>query len=713
MSSGRGSTRLREWHADRRRVGSDERDEVLAEGRASHGGDAGVKRWSWPWVALLAVVALLGVSYSLATVAQPISADDTEHVMLDGTPIGLAPGGARTFTVDARQDGLSEIGVYFGTFKGTLSCTLDVAVSEGSQSLSDGTVPCASLGDNIVSIVARFPAVSDSADDAYQLRIAVTPDSLNGPVVWTSADGSPAIVTRYGSSVRVAAALSTVMERLDRYAPAWFGPGSGVALVVVIVVAAIACLVVRPRWALVALVVLALARGLLWSLLIPPLQGMDEPAHFASVQYIATQGQLPNPAHQGDGTPPYSPSLDVAAGAMGVSDQVPTDRPGYSAEAAADLEAADAAAGTAAGGWGPASGYPPGYYAPAALFYLAAPDDTVAQVHAVRLWSVLLGAAAAVFAWLFLGEAFRDRRVQSALALAFVLQPMVSHQSAIVNNDVWVIAAGAAVLWLGLRMVRTERPVVTMLWAGVAVGAGLLGKPLAAAFVIPVAVGWLVRVIRRGGWLRALGQAVAGGSVALVLYGAWWLVGRLTGIVTTTTFPPRANDMPTDLVTYLATQWDPKLREIASLWTLQFWGDFGWVNTPIPRWAWIGVQLVAAVCVLLAVAWLVMRPTVLRRRPALAELDVPIVVSGAFVGGSLVFLYAIEYAYFVASGRTDLLQGRYLLTAAAGVLALPPLLVGRVTGSPRAMRSAAWVVLAGVVLLQVVSVRQIALHYYL
>ena len=118
-------------------------------------------------------------------------------------------------------------------------------------------------------------------------------------------------------------------------------------------------------------------------------------------------------------------AMEVATEAMHVSSHRPTDRPDYGDDAVEDLREDDAAVGTDSDPTGPAASYPPTYYGPAALFYLAAPDDTVAQVHAVRLWSALLGALAIVFAWLFAGEVLPGRRwARAGLVTAIALQPI-------------------------------------------------------------------------------------------------------------------------------------------------------------------------------------------------------------------------------------------------------------------------------------------------
>ncbi len=98
------------------------------------------------------------------------------------------------------------------------------------------------------------------------------------------------------------------------------------------------------------------------------------------------------------------------------------------------------------------AGYSPLYYAAGVPFYdlvKNAPVET--RLQAVRLLSVLLGVAAAGFAYLAGFWAFdRRRMLAAATAAVATLQPMASQQFAIVNNDALLIAAGAAAARDGL-----------------------------------------------------------------------------------------------------------------------------------------------------------------------------------------------------------------------------------------------------------------------
>ncbi|QHT56320.1 DUF2142 domain-containing protein [Cellulomonas sp. H30R-01] len=671
-------------------------------------------RWLWAVLAVLLVAG--GTWVALAQPSGAVRADVTEHFDLATPQPPVEVGEPQTFGLRAEEDGLSEVRAVLATYRDTISCDLRATLSDGDRTVATGTLDCADIPDNEAVTILAFDPVEDSAGRTYDLTLAVTDDSVIGPSVWESTTGTDSLITYYDGDDRVVDRVGLVLDRLGDYAPVWGSP-AGLALGLVLVAAAAVLLVARPRWGLVALVALVLVRGLVWTTVIPPLQGMDEGAHFANAQYIAEQGKIPvwNTTEHRYGA--YSESVEVATEAMHVSSHRPTDRPDYGDDAVDELRADDAAVGTDSDPTGPAASYPPTYYGPAALFYLAAPDDTVAQVHAVRLWSTLLGVAAIVFAWLFAGELLPGRRwARAGLVTAVALQPMLAHQYAIVNNDAWVVACGFAALWLGARLVRSARAPWVMLAAGAAVGLAALGKPFGAIALFPVAIGWLLGKVqhRVRDWRVLVVEPLLAGVGVACTYGLWLVVQRLLGIQSGIGFPASPEPGPRDLVTYLATQYDPAFLEFRGLWVVQLWGNFGWVNTPLPQIAyevlwWSYLALAAAV-----VGWLVV---VLRqwrtRTDEQRRLDRLVTLCTGTGILSLLGMYAIEYLFFASSGRTDLLQGRYLLMVVPVLLALPVLLVQRFVPRRRAATVTAWSLAAVVLLLHVVSIGVVVRHYYL
>ncbi|WP_432456752.1 DUF2142 domain-containing protein [Cellulomonas iranensis] len=673
----------------------------------------------WVPASLCALVLLLGLVLALSARVGAAQGADTQHFAVTEADYEITPRSPWSVDLTATEDGLSQVGVVLGTWTGDADCTLTATLAEGERVLASQDKACDQLADTLLTPVVEVEPIEDSEGRTYRLSVTVSEDSLRGPAVWKTIDGTPAVVALYGETDRpMLSVVDEVLERVAVYAPAWGSPAALVILVVLLL-ACVALVATRPRWGLVTLLVLVLARGLLWSVLVPPLQGMDEPAHFANVQFIAEEGRLPNWNTEDRRFGAYSPSLEVAAHAMSVSSYHPTDRPDYGPDAAEELREADAAVGTDSDGTGPAASYPPPYYAIGALFYQLAPDDTVAQVHAIRLWSTLLGVAAIVFAWLFAGEVLPGRRTARAgLVTAIALQPMLAHQFALVNNDGWVIAAGFAALWIGARLVRTARGPWWMLAAGAVAGAAALGKPFAALMVIPIALGWFLGKIRyrvRDWRVLLIEPLLAAVGVALT-YGVWLVAARVLGIDTGLGFPQGAPDGPRGVLDYVRTQVSTDLAEFRQLWVDQMWGNFGWVNTPLPFGA---QQVIWASYLLLAVAtitWLVL--LVRDRRRGVVDEEVRgidrmvalCVLSGL---GALLGMYVVEYGYFRSTGLTNLLQGRYLLMIVPALLALPPLLAERLSRRRPAAAVAAWVVAVGVLALHVTSVLVIAQKYYL
>lgn len=673
-------------------------------------------RWVPP--ALCGLVLLLGAVLALSARVGPVQGDETQHFALTNVLLQLDAGEELDIELTATQDDLSQVGVMLGTWVGSADCTLTTTLTEDGRELASQDTVCADLPDTALAPVLSFDPIADSAGTTYTVTLAVSEDSVNGPAVWDTADGSQAVVALYGEQQPALAAAGDVLDRMSVYAPAWGSPG-WVVVLAALVLACVAVLALRPRWGLVTVIVLVLARGLLWSALIPPLQGMDEGAHFANVQFIAEEGRLPNWNTEDRQYGAYSQSLELASDEMHVSAHQPTDRPDYDPESAEALREADSAASPDSDGTGPAASYPPAYYGPAAVFYQLAGDDTVSQVHAVRLWSALLGVVAIVFAWFFAGEVLPKRpAARAGLVTAVALQPMLAHQFALVNNDAWVIAAGFAALWAAARLVRSARAPWLMLGAGAIAGLGALGKPFFAVMVLPIAIGWLLGKIRYRvrDWKVLVGEPLLAGVGVAGTYGVWLVAARLLGINTGLGFPAGEADAPRGLVDYLRSQLDPALAEFRTLWVDQLWGNFGWVNTPLPVGAQKVIWWLYLALALTVVVWLVL--TVRDRRrgvldEGLRDIDRLIALCTLSGLGVLAGMYAVEFGYFASSGLSNLLQGRYLLMVIPALLALPPLLAERLSRQRPAATIAAWSVATGVLALHVTGVLVVVQKFYL
>src|SRR5207237_1411078 len=247
---------------------------------------------------------------------------------------------------------------------------------------------------------------------------------------------------------------------------------------------------------------LAVVRGVLLAGLTPPLNGPDEPAHFDYVQRLAEDFRLPVPKSVCAG---YSLENRFLTATLNEPIKFRPERPmpPLSAFVPPDPDQPSSRATT---GCGPASTYPPLYYATAAAAYrLEHQAPYLQRLFAARLASVGWGIVTACFAFL-LGIAWSGRvRDGALLGVIIAAQPMIAHLSAVVNNDAamvaWATGAFAAVALMS-REGGSRRAFVLFV---ISTMAGALSKPL-FAFILPI-LGLAVAVAlgprRIGSWLRS------------------------------------------------------------------------------------------------------------------------------------------------------------------------------------------------------------------
>jgi hypothetical protein len=687
---------------------------------------AGRGRTRLAGVALLAGLALLlglGLLPSDPVVGtDPVSLDRTQPLP------PLAPGEPVEQRFTASDDDLSGVHVMFGTYGGTSRCTLDVQLVDApsDRALARDAVDCADLPDTEFTQVLGFDPLPGSGGEEFSLVITLRAGSPDTPVaLWSGTSSAPLppaavgaveqagsvlVSPRYGERSRVLGRTGLLADRLPDVGPAW-APPAVLALLLLSLPVLLAAVVLAPQRAAALVAATSLSTGLLWAAVTPPFEGADEPAHFAYAQFLAEDRALPRRDTPLAGGPLYSPQLRGAVEEVNQEAAAPGDRPDRSSGAEQRTDRLDALS-PSSGGHGAAAGYPPMYYAPAALLYGAAPGGVLDRLHAARLTSVALGVVGALLALAVGRRLFPSATAPAvALALATTLHPMAAQQFGIVNNDAWVIAFGFAALLAALSLGSGRPPALWMAAGGAAVGAAMLGKPFAVALVVPVAAAWLVSVVRRRPPLRSAVLEVAAAAAGMCLtYGSWLLV-RLARDLPGAAFPAReAGGPPRTPLAYLrARSSDGQLR---LNWVDQFWGRFSWADVPLPS-AVLDVLAVLTVLLVVAVlAWaglVVVR--LLQRRPlADPEWHVRFGLCAVAVAGIVATLELIGYAYFRTTGVNDLLQGRYALMCLPALYALPLLLAQR---GRRASAVVPGLLVAGVLLLQLLGLLAMAERFYL
>ncbi|MGX6446719.1 glycosyltransferase family 39 protein [Patulibacter sp. S7RM1-6] len=431
----------------------------------------------------------------------------------------------------------------------------------------------------------------------------------------------------------------------------------------------------RLLWLLVAL---AFAHGCAWAVLTPAFQGADEIVHMGYVEYVAETGKAPTRNASG-----AEPATDMRE----ALDAIPwstTGKPSWSEGASNRLERRiDRTDDERANRVNPlAAGYqannPPLYPYLMAVPYRVAGlfgADILERLLVVRLSTAFLGAFAVLFIGLLLRELFpRHRWAWYTGALAVALQPVFGWLIGSVNNDIPVLVAGAALLWLIARTYRRGLTVPSAVALGAVVALGMLSK--VSAYGLAAVLGWSLLFLvwhERRRWrtvvplaLLALAIAVLPAVVVSMLRDVQSAVAdNVTGNeVTTAKAPPALS--PREFVSYLWQFWLPKLPFMDeqfpgypqyAVWETYiqgFAGRFGWFQygfglrtNKTVLWVLVGIVVAAVVALV-------------RRRRAVAD-RWPLLV--ALVGGAVGYAVMVNlagYRYRLDTAGENFEQTRYL-----------------------------------------------------
>lgn len=407
------------------------------------------------------------------------------------------------------------------------------------------------------------------------------------------------------------------------------------------------------------MVLLYLALGLGYALKVPKWNAPDEPAHFNYVRHVATTGTLPV-LQMGDYNQEYLSELT----STNFPDSKPIDAIRYE------------------------SHQPPLYYALAAAVYRLADGGSLdRQVLALRLFSLLFGAAVVVSIYAVGREAFPIRPLWALGAACFAAGvPMHIAMSAAVENDSLGILLLSLVLLVSLGGLRAGFSTRRCVLMGALIGLTLLTKVTAyVAAVLPLAA-FLLRARLKAAEASPALEVSADGEPALALlwkedqanrepplsrrlllvYGTalalswWWFVrnaltyggldifglGRHNEVVVG---QPRTV-FNLDGLTYFVTT------------TFQsFWAQFGWMGIVVDRRIYLALALLSAFVLLglIVFAWRLWRRPA-RLAPTERAALLLLVLTLALVVGELLY-YNLTFIQA---------QGRYLFPAMAAIALL-------------------------------------------
>jgi Predicted membrane protein (DUF2142) len=372
-----------------------------------------------------------------------------------------------------------------------------------------------------------------------------------------------------------------------------------------------------PRAAWVCTVV-AILNAVCWSILIPPLQGPDEQAHFAYVQQLAENGSLPRgSAEENFSSEELTAIRDLEFGETILNPATPAT-PSRARRERLLHDLSEPLSRKGDGSVGVANSEPPLYYALQTIPYeLGSGSNILTRMQLMRLLSVLLTGLTVLFVFMFVRETLPSTPwAWTVGGLCAALSPLLGFVGGSIDPDSLLFVVCAALFYCFARAFRrglTPRLAATL---GSLIACGFITKVNFVGLVPCVVVGLILLTVReartsRRDARRSLALAAGIGSVPVVLYMLRNIfVGKpvlslVTGSIETLTQHSLASNL-----SYMWQLYLPRLPGMVNDFPgifppLQIWfkgivGRYNWLETVFPGWVYtvalIPVALIAGLC---------------------------------------------------------------------------------------------------------------------
>ena len=372
-----------------------------------------------------------------------------------------------------------------------------------------------------------------------------------------------------------------------------------------------------------------------WALITPVFQGPDEVDHFAYTQALVERGQKPTD----DPDAPVlrwssAENLALETTSFLTDHQVGDTRAPWLSAQVREYERRRSRERTSkrdGGGYTTSAAHGPIYYLALAPAYAVTKGSSIfSQLTLMRFASALLGALVVLSTFVLARELAPRRRSLGVLAALLVAyEPMYGFISGIVNNDVGVNAAAAA---LELLLIRLLRRGIDVRW-GALTGAVLLLLPSVkgtglslypiAALVFAIALWRNHRRADLAGWAALAISAVAVAElIAHVLNPAFAppATPGTGGGGPASAIGSNANAVSNalhHLPSYLAYLWEvflPRLSGMAAhfppghypgfeIFVERGWGAFGWYDVFFPEWVYAAILAISLIVFFVLAPW--------------------------------------------------------------------------------------------------------------
>lgn len=370
-----------------------------------------------------------------------------------------------------------------------------------------------------------------------------------------------------------------------------------------------------PAWACACV---ALLSAVSWSIVSPPFEVTDEPAHFAYAQILAETQSLPRSQ-----TAPFSLEESVALRDLNQRAVHFNQAIGTISTAAQQRRLQrDLAHGfsRSATGAGVAATEPPLYYALQTIPYLLGSSGTVLdRLELMRLLSALCAALATIFVFLFLREALPAVPwAWTVGGLCTALAPLLGFISGAVNPDALLCVVSAALFYCLARAFArglTPRLAVAI---GAVIATGFMTK-LNFVGLVPGTLLALLLLTRRArrtsgrSAYRCLALALAIGWSPVCVYVLVNILSNHAALGLVSKSVAETGKYHRSLTKELSYIWQsylprlpgmadyfPGISTIRQLWFDRLVGLYGWLDTHFPDWVYsvalIPTGLVAALC---------------------------------------------------------------------------------------------------------------------
>jgi 4-amino-4-deoxy-L-arabinose transferase-like glycosyltransferase len=414
-----------------------------------------------------------------------------------------------------------------------------------------------------------------------------------------------------------------------------------------------------------------------WSIVTPPFQSPDEPAHFAYTQQLAESLKLPTSSERSFSPEEEAVLRDIRQYEVHGSPENHTiSSAGEQRRLQEDLDKHLSRRG--GGGVEGAYSSPPLFYLLQTVPYgIASAGSLLDQLAAMRLLSALMGGLTALLVFLFVREALpAEPWAWTVGGLGVALMPLLGFMSGAMNPDAMLAAVSAAAFYCLARAFRGGLTRGLAIAIGVTMAVGFLTKLNFIGLAPGIAIGLIVLSLRAA---RTEGRRAAYLSLALALGIAaspLWLyviVNLLSshpglGIVSGSLKLQSAHGSILSKLSYVWQLYLPRLPGMANdfpglftahrLWFDRYVGFYGWLDTSFPLWVDAIALPLGGIIALLCARALVIGRSVLRARGA----EILVYALMAF---GLLMLIGLGSFFDKSSEGLGFAEPRYLLPLAA------------------------------------------------